>query len=144
MTQQSAKWLHAFDTARQTARTFDLPRIRNLDATAATFEPPAGIDVRKRARHSFGRFAGDEVCTVRIALDAVAHARARPWHETQQLTARPDGGAEITLHVSHLAGVKREVLSRADHVEVLEPAALRAELRATMQSLLTRYADGHG
>jgi hypothetical protein len=135
--------LHAYDIARKEVRTFDLFRIRNLHTTEATFEPPAGVDVRKRARHGYGRYTGNEadLCTVRIALDPVAagHARAKPWHESQQLTERLDGGAEITLQVSHLAGVKRDVLSWGLHVEVLEPAALRAELRSTLQSTLVRY-----
>lgn len=136
--------LHAYDTARKEVRTFDLVRIRSLHTTATIFEPPAGVDVRKRARHGYGRYTGNEadVCTVRIALDptAAAHARAKPWHDSQQLTDRPDGGAEITLQVSHLAGVKRDILSWGNHVEVREPAALRADVRATLQSTLARYA----
>ena len=142
LAEEKHRWeLVAYDPSRGAVRHFLLKRIRKLSSTAATFEPPADFDLRKHLRGRMGSFAGDKEQEVRIALDAQAasYAREEPWHESQQLTQRVDGRTELTLRVTHLAGVRNTVQQWGRHAEVLAPEELRAEVRADLKAAAAQY-----
>lgn len=134
-------FLITYDVGRKMTRTFRLTRIQSFVATGEHFEPPRGVDIPAHIRGSLGRFIGDKEIEVRIALDAHAavYAREQPWHRSQQLTDDPDGGAEITLRVNHLAGVKIAVLKWGEHAEVLAPVELREQVRESVRLMHARY-----
>ncbi len=137
------RWvLLAYDVSRRAIRSFLLARIRRADPTGGHFEPPADFRPKQYLSGSLGRFIGEKDYEVRIAFDAEAapYLRERPWHRSQTIVERPDGGIEITLRLNHLNDVARRVLACGEHAEVLAPAELRARLRATAATLHARYA----
>jgi len=138
------RWtLVAHDTARGGLRTFVLGRIDSVETTGRPYRPDATIDVDAYVRQSMGAFASTEEHDVRLALDthAAYYARERPWHGSQRLTERADGRVEMTLRVNHLADVHNAVLRWGDHVEVLEPSNLRADVIAALDAARARYRN---
>jgi len=131
----------AHDTDRRELRSFVLGRIESVDTTGRSYTPPAGVDIDAYVRKSMGAFASTKEHEIRLALDthAAFYARERPWHGSQRLTDRADGRVEMTLRVNHVADVKNAVLRWGEHVEVLAPADLRAEVHATLLSAAARY-----
>lgn len=134
--------LVAHDPRRAGVRKFLLHRIHRSDATGGSFEPPAGFDVAAYLAGSLGRFTGERVHEISVALDAHAafYARERPWHRSQQLTDRPDGSAVLTLRLNNLTDIHAAVLRWGEHAEVLAPAELRDQVRNSLRSACERYA----
>ena len=122
------RWmLVAHDPQRGDRRNFVLGRFTAVAPTEARFTPPAGFDLRAYLRGSLGRFTGGGEYEVRVALDAVAapYVIERPWHPSQTVQPRADGGVEVRLCLNNLIDIERRVLACGAHAEVLAPAALR-------------------
>lgn len=137
------RWmLVAHDVARAAPRNFLLARIREIAWTHAQFDPPAGFDAHRYLRGSVGRFSGAGEREVRIAFDAVAapYLRERPWHPSQHVVERDEGGIEATFRLNNLIDIERRVLACGAHAEVLAPAELRAAIHAAAAALQTRHA----
>lgn len=138
------RWLLvAYDPTRTALRRFLLMRIQEIAAADATFEPPAGIDVRDYLRKSLDHSAEEAAeHDVRVALDARSafYAREQPWHPSQRLKTLPDGRVELTIRVNDLPGAMNLVLHWGRHVEVLAPAQLRDDVRQELQAAAAQYA----
>lgn len=137
------RWmLVAHDVARGAIRNFLLARIEAAEPTGARFAPPVDFDRDAYLRGSLGRFTGEKEHTVRIAFDATAapYVRERPWHPTQRLVEREQGGVEATLRLNNLVDIERRVLACGPHAEVLAPAELREAIRAAAGAMAARYA----
>lgn len=137
------RWmLIAYDPAKRGIRNFMLARIRDAQMTAVRFEPPADFERDKYLAGSFGRFVGDIDYDVRLVVDAEAapYLRERPWHPSQEIIERPDGGIEVSFRVNHLNDIERRILACGAHAEVLAPPELRERLRATVAALHARYS----
>ena len=70
---------------------------------------------------------------------AARYVRERRWHPTQAEADRPDGRTEVTLEVSDLREVRSWVLSWGAACRVLEPAELREQVVAELESALESY-----
>ena len=64
------------------------------------------------------------------------------WHPSQVVAELPDGSLEWRARVAGTIEIRLWILSWGDEVEVLEPAALRADVAATLARAAARYADG--
>ena len=138
------RWmLVAYDPARRAPRNFLLTRIREAAPTGAHFAPPAGFDLKRYLHGSLGRFTGDGDHDVRIMFDATAapYVRENPWHPSQAITERADGGIEIALRLNNLIDIERRILACGAHAEVLAPPELRETLRRVSAAMLARYPE---
>lgn len=122
-------------------RTFAVGRIRRLELTDARFEVPADFDFEARVGTAFGVVA-EPPMKVRILFDRrwADWVAERTWHPSQQLVRRRGGALELTMEVGGAAEVRSWVLSFGAGAEVLEPAALREEVRAELARAAARYA----
>ena len=122
-------------------RTFAVGRIRRLELTDARFEVPADFDFEARVGTAFGVVA-EPPMKVRILFDRrwADWVAERTWHPSQQLARRRGGALELTMEVGGAAEVRSWVLSFGAGAEVLEPAALREEVRAELAKAAARYA----
>jgi predicted DNA-binding transcriptional regulator YafY len=122
-------------------RTFAVGRIRRLELTDARFEVPADFDFEARVGTAFGVVA-EPPMKVRILFDRrwADWVAERTWHPSQQLVRRRGGALELTMEVGGAAEVRSWVLSFGAGAEVLEPAALREEVRAELAKAAARYA----
>lgn len=142
LAQLKGRWtLIAYDPGRGAIRHFLAIRIEEQTITASFFERPKDFAAATYLQGCLGRFAGNENHEVRLALDAVAAADANetPWHDHQVLAPLPDGRLQLTVRLNNLIDVRNLVLGWGAHVEVLAPAALRAEVREVHRAALALY-----
>jgi proteasome accessory factor B len=120
-------------------RTFAVGRIREIEATNARFRVPESFDFEARVGTAFGVVA-EPPMKVRILFDRRwAHWVAeRTWHPTQKLERR-GRSLELAMEVGGAAEVRSWVLSFGSGAEVLEPEALREEVRAELAKAAARY-----
>ena len=71
---------------------------------------------------------------LRFAPSVAARVQEARWHPSQQVTAEADGSLTWRATVAGTIEVRLWVLSWGDDVEVLEPAALRDDVAATVRA----------
>lgn len=122
-------------------RTFAVGRIRRIEPTERRFRVPESFDFDAYVGSAFGVITEPPV-RVRIRFDRrwASWVAERTWHPTQTVTRRPGGAIELTMEVGGAAEVRSWVLSFGSGAEVLEPASLRAEVRAELERAAARYA----
>ena len=136
-------YLFGFDLNRSgSVRTFALTRMRQLRNTGRAFVRPKHFSLDEHLADSFGVFSSPEPIRVRLRFDAFAGRliQERTWHASQNIEGRPDGGLELTMHVGISPEVERWILGWGDHVEVIEPAALRQNIIQTATRVCQTYA----
>jgi len=131
-------YLFGFDLARQQLRTFALPRMRSVLNTKARFRRPADFSIAKHLGDSFGVFTGKARHRVRLHFDAFAARLVgeRNWHPSQKIKQLAGGEIELSLTLGSLEEIERWVLSWGEHVQVLEPAALKRQIRRVAQVIM--------
>jgi predicted DNA-binding transcriptional regulator YafY len=135
---QLAAWCHT----RRSVRSFSLHRIRSARPTGETFRPPADFAPARYFDAAFRSLVGDgRPRRVRLLFEPAAarYVRERRWHPSQAEADRPDGRTEVTLEVSDLREVRSWVLSWGAACRVLEPAELRGQVVAELESALRNY-----
>lgn len=124
-------------------RTFAVDRVRAAELDDREFGVPADFDFDAYTASAFGVVA-EPATRVRIRFDArlALQVEERVWHPSQRLERLPGGGVELALEVGGLEELRSWVLSFGSGAEVLEPAALRADVEAELRRALGRYAAG--
>jgi predicted DNA-binding transcriptional regulator YafY len=123
-------------------RTFAVDRILELKLTEHRFDPDPGFDFDSYLASSFGVIA-EAAVEVHIRFDRQwrTHVQEHTWHSSQQLVVLDDGGVELHMEVGGTAELRNWVLSFGAGAEVLEPAALRDEVRTELRAAAGRYAE---
>jgi len=123
-------------------RTFAVDRIRAIEATDERFQVDPEFDFERYIGASFGVIA-EPATRVRILFDRrwASYVEERSWHPSQTLTRRPGGRVELAMDVGGTAELRTWILSFGSGAYVLEPAALRDEVRRELAGALERYAS---
>lgn len=121
-------------------RTFAVDRIQEARPTGTGFEVPEGFDFDALTASAFGVVAEPPVA-VRIRFEPrwALYVEEHTWHPSQETRRLPDDGVELTMEVGAGDELRGWVLSFGTGAEVLEPADLRAEVRAELEGALGRY-----
>ena len=126
-------YLLAHDPARQGLRCFGLDRIRALESTAHSFEPPADFEPDTYYAHSFGIIRPDHEppAEIILALEPTQgqYLKSFPLHSSQRVLVDTDEELLLQLTVYNTHDLLMEILSLGDQVQVLAPASLRAQLK---------------
>jgi predicted DNA-binding transcriptional regulator YafY len=130
-------YIIAHDDRRQDIRIFALERIQKAAVTKQRFTIPKSFDLDEYMKSALGIFRGPEM-DVRIAFRASAAPAMmeRQWHPSQTIESLPDGSVVLSLRVADTLELRRFVLSFGAEAEVLEPPALREQIRNEAQTLL--------
>lgn len=134
-------YLDAFDDNRRALRSFALDRIsRVVVATEEIVDVPQA-DVDDFAARGYGIFSAPTRDTARIRFSAhaarwVADER---WHPQQEGKMLPDGSYELRLPFGHPRELLMDVLRYGSDAEILEPVALRQQMRAMLQLTISNY-----
>ena len=128
---------------RGEVRIFALDRIKMLHQTKDAFEVPEEFDFEEFLRPSFGVFQGEPV-KVRFwfAPDAAGYIKEKIWHENQEIVPQKDGSVIFEAEVAGTQEIKFWVMSWGSKGLVLEPSALRNEIRAEAEALAEKYGKG--
>lgn len=136
-----ALYLHAWQPQRAQVLALNLHRLLKLKVTEEVLSPPAGYDAARLEATAFGIFIGPAPQRFALRFDSYArpYIEEREWHPSQRLEPLADGGVHLTFECAPSYEVTNWVASWRDHVEVVEPEALRAELQRYAGWLLARY-----
>lgn len=130
------------DHKRDALRTFAVDRILEATLTDARFEVPESFDFDALTASAFGVVADPAVAVrIRFAPCWALYVEEHSWHPSQRVEHEADGS--IVLHMEVGAGdeLRGWVLSFGSGAELLEPEALRGELRAELAATLERYGS---
>ena len=124
----------AFCLLKKQPRTFALLRIKKAELLDSVFEPDKAIiaSVNPDDFLGFDKIKKVKLRAVSYALDRLKFA---PLH-TQQII-HEDGIVEIPAVAKEV--LFPFILSQAGHVQLLEPAGLKAELKDTLHKMLADY-----
>jgi proteasome accessory factor C len=128
-------YVAAWDVDLDAERLFRADRVRSAVRTGETFAP-RGLEGAGRDLYSP---TGEEVA-VRLRLQPAARWIAE-YYATTQVRELDDGGLDVTLPARQLGWVARLLLRVGDDAEVVEPIALRDDVRRLARDTLARY--GH-
>ncbi len=140
-TQTHALYLIGFDERRAGLRTFKIERIRSVTVTPRTFEPPEAGSVERLLRGAWDIIADQPAVTVTLRFAPAVAGRVAEtiWHPSQRTESQPDGSLVWRATVSGTIEIRLWILSWGDDVEIVEPVALRADIRATLERAAARY-----
>lgn len=128
---------------RDEVRTFALDRISMLRVTNRDFSLPGDFNLEDFLLPSFGIMRGKpQTVRVRFDQEVAGYIREKVWHESQQLYPEEDGSLVLEMTVPVNEEVKSWVMSWGAKAEVLEPGALREDIREEARAMLATPATG--
>jgi proteasome accessory factor B len=141
--QTHALYLIGFDEDRRAMRTFKVERMRGLAVLPRTFDAPEA-DVVTQLRRAWDIIADQPATEVvlRFAPSVAGRVKEATWHPSQRVTTLPDGAIEWRATVAGTIEIRLWILQWGADVEVLAPAALRADVAETLRKALLAYQAG--
>jgi predicted DNA-binding transcriptional regulator YafY len=139
--QTHALYLIGHDETKEAMRTFKIERIKAVTLTPRTFEPPSAGVIEGALRRAWDIIADRDPVRVvlRFAPSVAERVGETNWHPTQRLEGEADGAVRWSATVAGTIEIRLWILSWGDEVEVLEPAELRADVRATLERAAALY-----
>jgi predicted DNA-binding transcriptional regulator YafY len=123
-------------------RTFAIDRIKAPELTTQRFEVPDDFDFEARAASAFGVvIEPPEHVRIRFGARRSLYVREHDWHPSQKIARLGDGEIELTMEVGPGDELASWVLSFGADAEVLEPAALRAQVARELARAGKHYGD---
>lgn len=133
-------YLVGFDEGKQEERSFRLDRIYSAKALKKTFKHNLEFDFGKKLQNSFGIFTG-KTETVTAIFDAklAFFIKEKKLHDSQELKELPDGRLQATWKLAGTREIKNRLMGFCEHVEVIEPKALRDEIARDVGRMMNIY-----
>ena len=136
-------YLDAYDHERDALRSFSVDRIAHArieDATAID-HPDADLDAHFAA--SYGIFSGAPKAwaTILFGAKAARWVADEHWHSKQEGRFLPDGRYELRVPYSNARELLMDVLRYGADAEVVEPPALREQVRGLLMMAAGVYGD---
>jgi predicted DNA-binding transcriptional regulator YafY len=128
--------------ARGEVRTFLLDRMRDTEcAVTERFLLPPAFSIDDHFQGQFGIWSGGKPQRVVIDFEerVTDFVRTRKVHKSQKLTALPEGGVRLTMHIADLTELATWVLGFGETARVVEPADLAERVRRELEGALRRY-----
>ena len=129
---------------------YDHPRIYSLDRIHEIHPVDKKLEIPRRfsGEEFFADYFGvivnvnDKVQTVDVRVDAgqAKYFESLPLHASQAKISEDENYVVFRYHVAPSFDFKQELLSRGSAVEVLAPEDFRAEMKAEIAKMVSRYA----
>ena len=120
-------------------------RMRALTVLADTYSklPHVWQQIALKRARAFGMLDDEEVLevVVKFTAEQAPYVQERVWHETQSLQVQADGSLLLRMQASGQFEIVRWLLGWGEHVEVLEPRALRQEVAEHLRLAAQQYAS---
>jgi proteasome accessory factor B len=121
-------------------RTFAIDRIRSPELTPQRFAIPADFDFEARSASAFGVvIEPPERVRIRFGARRALYVREHDWHPSQKIVPIAGGGIELSMDVGPGDELASWVLSFGADAELLEPAALRAQVAGELARAGAHY-----
>ena len=137
-------YLLGYVKEKESIRTLGLDRMNDVHATKTHFKMPDNFDAQKYYANTIGVYVNDKNPVTEVKIRAygkqVEYIRSSPLHKSQSEGRSKYGEfAEFTYRVSITPELISHLLAMGDRVEVLEPVALREEMKEELIKCLTNY-----
>jgi proteasome accessory factor B len=141
--QTHALYLIGHDETRGALRTFKIERIRDVSIAPQRFEPPDADTLTRALGVAWDIIADQPRVEVVLRFSPAVASRVGEtrWHPDQQLEPATDGSLVWRATVSGTIEIRLWILGWGADVEVLEPAELREDVRATLERALAAYGS---
>jgi predicted DNA-binding transcriptional regulator YafY len=138
-------YLIGFDLYQRVPRTYALSRISKPRLQERTFTRPDTFDPNHYFQGTLGVMKGEQSVKhdVVIELDAFGTdlIGSRQLHDTQKLEPLGGNRTRLTLQLSSLDELERELLSWGTHAKVIGPECLRDRLGKITSELAALYSE---
>ncbi len=136
-------YLDAWCHGRDDLRTFAVDAIRDARVLDQAADDVADADLDRVLRAGYGIFAGEatETAVLRFSGARGRWVADETWHSRQAGRLEPDGSYVLELPYSQSPELVMDILRFGSDVEVLAPAALRAEVAAELSRAALRYGS---
>lgn len=136
--------LVAWCELRRDWRKFYLSRMNGVQVLDRDFRPKPREEWKHQLETAFGIFQGEQIVTVRLLFSPfmARWIREQVWHPDQKMDEKPDRGLELSLPVADYREIRWKILQYGAHVRVLEPIALREEVREEIRRMAGLYGSG--
>ena len=125
--------------------TFKLDRIRKAELLEESFEIPQGLNLEKLLGSSWGVIWGEETeVKLKFSQKVARRVKESVWHPSQAIEDLPDGSCLLTVRVGSALEMTPWIRGWGPDVEVLEPQALRDELKNQIRRMAKVYGVGDG
>jgi predicted DNA-binding transcriptional regulator YafY len=122
-----------------------LDRIKRAECqrTDDSFDYPTDFNSDEFLADAFGIATVGEIERVQLHIDEVyaPYVLERHWHESQSFEHQLDGSIVMSLEVCGYWELVDWILGMGEHVEALEPPALRKQVRERLEMALAKYAS---
>ena len=134
-------YLDAWDHEREGLRSFAVDRIQHPQAAAERAEdrPDAELDAHLSAGYGIFSGAPRGWATIRFSPHAARWVADEHWHAKQEGRWLDDGGYELRVPYSRSRELLMDVLRYGPDAEIVDPPALRNELRILLELSLAAY-----
>lgn len=133
-------YLVAFDVAKQGARTFKLPRMRDVVVLAEVAEPHPEVDEEALFADSVKAWAGpSHDIVIKIPARLAGVAAEWPLIAGQEVHDQGDGSAIVRARVAGLVEAMRWTLRWGADAEAIEPPELRAMVATQVARMARNY-----
>ncbi len=124
-------------------RTFKLGRIRDLELTDRTFEPPEDFNAEEHFGRAWQMIPEGRLYDVHLHFDAKVAGNVAEvgWHPSQQIEWNDDGSIEFRVTVDGIGEISWWVLGYGRCVEVVSPPELRRWVRETAEATAERHQE---
>ena len=130
-------YLLAYCLTKNAMRTFKLTRIKRVQLVPGSFPPEALVAMEAPPRNE--EAASVPRIPVVLAIDARMAYRVYDDFEEDEITHLPDGSFLVRTAFPPGAWILSFILGYGDAAQVLEPEALRSEVRAALKKTLSQY-----
>jgi len=134
-------YLIAIDRSDEQIKVYALDRIRDLVVSHLPFERQEDVDVQEAYKNAFGIILTDqEPQTVILHTDAIQaeYFRTLPLHPSQEIL-QEDNQILVKLYLPITPDFIMELLSLSQYITVIEPQALRLQIRDILQASIQKY-----
>jgi predicted DNA-binding transcriptional regulator YafY len=137
-------YIIAKDLKDNKIKSFALDRLSDLEISKKHFQFPEDFNVNEYYKHCFGIISpeeGQQLQEVILSFDAFQgkYIKSLPLHESQEILADNDNELLIKLTVFVTFDFLMEILSHGEHVKVIQPENLIADLKSSFKKALKQY-----
>lgn len=140
---QKGNWyVIGLDTATDIIKIYSLARMKEIKCGKTHFRKPADFNIRNYIDPYFGIWNSSEK-PVKIELlfspQISTYILERKWHDTQELTANPDGSVYLSYSTNQLEETLHWVLGIGNAVQVLSPPELIERVKTEARKIMEKY-----
>jgi predicted DNA-binding transcriptional regulator YafY len=134
-------YLDAWDQDREALRSFAVDRISAAKVLEVAARDIDDAELDAHLASSYGIFSGPPKgwATILFSAKAARWVADERWHSQQQGRFLPDGRYELKVPYSGTRELLMDVLNYGSDAEIVEPPALREQVRALLQLAMSHY-----